>query len=90
MKNDRTIATTIVLSAALLAITACNSRSDSFSPQPQLPASIGLDGVVSDGPVAGGTIYAMSPEQLAAGLADVVPGSMCPGHRITAGIRTPF
>lgn len=74
MKNDRTIATTIVLSAALLAITACSSRSDSFTPQPQLPASIGLDGVVSDGPVVGGTIYAMSPEQLAAGLADVVPG----------------
>lgn len=74
MTTDRTIAINIVLGTTLLAITACSSSNNSPRPQPQPPASIGLDGVVSDGPVAGGTIYAMSPEQLAAGLADVAPG----------------
>jgi len=64
-----------VTGLTLLGLAACSdSNNGRPAAQPQQPAPIGLNGVVSDGPVAGGTLYVMTAEMLAFTLAGLAPG----------------
>ncbi len=97
MRHAYSNAAGLILAFALLALSACSSSKNNSPAQATTP--IGLDGVVSDGPVAGGTIYAMTAEQLATALAGLAPGddlhdaltsSNVVGHARAAGDEDQF
>ena len=73
--NDSPRAAVWLLSALLLSLGACSSSdSPANRGQQQAPTPIGLSGVVSDGPVSGGSIYVLNPQQLLDVLGGISPG----------------
>ena len=71
-KNSRAAAWFV--SAMLLGLTACSSSDSPTQGQQPAPQPIGLSGVVSDGPVSGGSIYVLGPQRLLDALAGILPG----------------
>ena len=73
--NDSARAAALLLTAILLGLGACSSSdSPANRGQQQAPRPIGLSGVVSDGPVSGGSIYVLNPQQLLDVLGGISPG----------------
>jgi len=72
--NNKPLVSAWLLTVILLGLSACSSSNPPPQQQQQLPAPIGLDGVVSDGPVAGGTIYVLAPQRLLELFSALAPG----------------
>ena len=71
---SRPIAGLLALALVVL-LGACgsNNNAPSTTPPPP-PAAVTVSGVVSDGPVTGGTIFAFTADQVLAALAGLDPG----------------
>jgi hypothetical protein len=60
--------------AMFLGLAACSGSSNAPVTTPAPPAGVTMSGVVSDGPVIGGTVFAFSAEQILAAVDSVGPG----------------
>jgi hypothetical protein len=76
MNRIGSIVIALVLAAGFAACSDSNNPSPAPPPPPPPPlaADIALDGVVSDGPVVGGTLFLFLPEDIQAALDSVDPG----------------
>ena len=81
MNSRQTMQNTLCLIMACLGLMACSSGSNPVSSSPlPAPADITVSGVVSDGPVTGGSIFAFAADQVIPALESVDPD----GDRLVA------
>ena len=65
----------LLASMIVVGLTACNSSNNApiATPPPGPPAAVTISGVVTDGPVIGGTIFVFSGDQVLAAMAGIDP-----------------